>query len=382
MSLKTITQQLFSDTFGYAATHTIQAPGRVNLIGEHTDYNDGFVLPCAIDYQTVIACARRDDRQIRVVAADYENAQDTFSLDEEIVSVQEPMWANYVRGVVKHLQQRHADFGGIDMVISGNVPQGAGLSSSASLEVAVGTVVQQLYNLPLDGAAIAVNGQEAENQFVGCNCGIMDQLISALGKQDHSLLIDCRSLETRAVSMPKDAAVVIINSNVKRGLVDSEYNQRREQCETAARFFGVKALRDVTQEQFDVVAGELDPVVSRRARHVISENARTLAAADALAAGDLKKMGLLMAESHASMRDDFEITVPPIDKLVNIVKNVIGDNGGVRMTGGGFGGCIVALIPESLVDDVRSAVAREYPEQTGLKETFYVCTASQGAGVC
>jgi galactokinase len=144
----------------------------------------------------------------------------------------------------------------------------------------------------------------------------------------------------------------------------------------------VKALRDVTQEQFDVVADELDPVVSRRARHVISENARTLAAADALAAGDLKKMGQLMAESHASMRDDFEITVPPIDKLVNIVKNVIGDNGGVRMTGGGFGGCIVALIPESLVDDVRSAVAREYPEQTGLKETFYVCTASQGAGVC
>lgn len=382
MNLKNKTLEIFEKQFGYPATITIKAPGRVNLIGEHTDYNDGFVLPCAIDYETVIACAQRNDRQIRVVAADYDNQEDLFSLDDPILSSKTLPWANYVRGVVKHLLQRNKEFSGADMVISGNVPQGAGLSSSASLEVAVGQALKSLYDLPLDGVALALNGQEAENQFVGCNCGIMDQLISALGKQDHSLLIDCRSLETRAVSMPKDAAVVIINSNVKRGLVDSEYNQRREQCETAARFFGVKALRDVTQQQFDVVANELDPVVSRRARHVISENARTLAAADALAAGDLKKMGQLMAESHASMRDDFEITVPPIDKLVDIVKNVIGDRGGVRMTGGGFGGCIVALIPESLVDDVRSAVAREYPEQTGLKETFYVCTASQGAGVC
>lgn len=382
MKLKNKTLEIFEQKFGYPATITIKAPGRVNLIGEHTDYNDGFVLPCAIDYETVIACAQRNDRQIRVVAADYDNQEDLFSLDDPILSSKTLPWANYVRGVVKHLIQRNKEFSGADMVISGNVPQGAGLSSSASLEVAVGQALKSLYDLPLDGVALALNGQEAENQFVGCNCGIMDQLISALGKQDHSLLIDCRSLETRAVSMPKDAAVVIINSNVKRGLVDSEYNQRREQCETAARFFGVKALRDVTQAQFDAVANELDPVVSRRARHVISENARTLAAADALAAGDLQKMGQLMAESHASMRDDFEITVPPIDTLVNIVKNVIGDKGGVRMTGGGFGGCIVALIPESLVDDVRSAVAREYPEQTGLKETFYVCTASQGAGVC
>ena len=382
MSLKTITQQLFSDTFGYAATHTIQAPGRVNLIGEHTDYNDGFVLPCAIDYQTVIACARRDDRQIRVVAADYENAQDTFSLDEEIVSLQEPMWANYVRGVVKHLQQRHADFGGIDMVISGNVPQGAGLSSSASLEVAVGTVVQQLYNLPLDGAAIAVNGQEAENQFVGCNCGIMDQLISALGRKDHAMLLDCRTLGTRPVSMPEDIAVVIINSNFRRTLVGSEYNTRREQCETGARFFQQPALRDVTIEEFNAVAHELDPIVAKRVRHILTENARTVEAASALEQGDLKRMGELMAESHASMRDDFEITVPQIDTLVEIVKAVIGDKGGVRMTGGGFGGCIVALIPEELVPAVQQAVAEQYEAKTGIKETFYVCKPSQGAGQC
>ncbi|HAB25607.1 MAG: galactokinase [Pantoea sp.] len=380
--LKTTTQQIFNDTFGYAPTHTIQAPGRVNLIGEHTDYNDGFVLPCAIDYQTVIACAKRDDRQVRVVAVDYDNQQDSFSLDAPILSVKEPMWANYVRGVVKHLQQRDASFGGVDMVIAGDVPQGAGLSSSASLEVAVGTVFQQLYHLKLDGAAIAVNGQEAENQFVGCNCGIMDQLISALGKKDHAMLLDCRTLGTRPVSMPKDVAVVIINSNFRRNLVGSEYNTRREQCETGARFFAQPALRDVDIDQFKAVEHELDPQVAKRVRHVLTENARTLEAADALSKGDLKRMGELMAESHASMRDDFEITVPPIDVLVEIVKAEIGDRGGVRMTGGGFGGCVVALMPFDLVDRVKAAVAEQYEAKTGIKETFYVCTASEGAGQC
>lgn len=382
MNLKTKVLEIFADKFGYPATITIKAPGRVNLIGEHTDYNDGFVLPCAIDYETVIACAQRNDRQIRVIAADYDNEEDSFSLDEPILHSDAHPWANYVRGVVKHLMLRNKDFSGADMVISGNVPQGAGLSSSASLEVAVGQALKSLYDLPLDGVALALNGQEAENQFVGCNCGIMDQLISALGKENHSLLIDCRSLETRAVSMPKNAAVVIINSNVKRGLVDSEYNARREQCEVAARFFGVKALRDVDPALFFSIEDELDPVVSRRARHVITENDRTLAAADALASGDLKRMGELMAESHASMRDDFEITVPQIDKLVEIVKEVIGDKGGVRMTGGGFGGCIVALVPQDMVEKVRHAVEEKYQAHSGLKETFYVCTASQGAGVC
>ena len=382
MSLNTTTQQIFEQTFGYPAALTVKAPGRVNLIGEHTDYNDGFVLPCAIDYETVISCAKRDDHQIRVVAVDYDNQQDQFSLDAPILSSDDLPWANYVRGVVKHLHQRSPGFGGADLVISGNVPQGAGLSSSASLEVAVGQAMQALYNLPLDGVALALNGQEAEYQFVGCNCGIMDQLISALGKQDHALLIDCRSLETRAVPMPDNVSVVIINSNVKRGLVGSEYNTRREQCEVAARFFGVKALRDVNPDIFFPIADELDPVVSRRARHVITENNRTLAAADALAAGDLKKMGQLMAESHASMRDDFEITVPPIDALVEMVKGVIGERGGVRMTGGGFGGCVVALMPSELVDDVKATVAREYQAKTGLKETFYVCKASEGAGQC
>lgn len=382
MSLKDKTQQIFADSFGYPASLTIQAPGRVNLIGEHTDYNDGFVLPCAIDYQTVISCAKRDDRMVRVIAADYDNQSDEFSLDEPILSHDTQQWSNYVRGVVKHLQQRDKNFGGADLVISGNVPQGAGLSSSASLEVAVGKVFQQLYHLSLDGAQLALNGQEAENQFVGCNCGIMDQLISALGKKDHALLIDCRSLGTKAVSMPKGVAVVIINSNFKRTLVGSEYNTRRQQCETGARFFTQKALRDVELDKFNAVAHELDPVVAKRVRHVLTENIRTFEAADALAKGDLLRMGQLMAESHASMRDDFEITVPQIDTLVEIVKETIGDKGGVRMTGGGFGGCIVALIPEDLVPAVEKAVADQYEAKTGIKETFYVCKPSEGAGQC
>ncbi len=382
MSLKDKTSSLFANTFGYPASHVIQAPGRVNLIGEHTDYNDGFVLPCAIDYQTVIACAARDDRKVRVIAADYDNETDTFSLDAPILSVEHQQWANYVRGVVKHLQKRNARFGGADLVISGNVPQGAGLSSSAALEVAVGTVFQQLYHLPLDGAQLALIGQEAENQFVGCNCGIMDQLISALGKKDHALLIDCRTLGTKAVPMPQGVSVVIINSNFKRTLVGSEYNTRREQCETGARFFQQKALRDVSLDEFNRVAHELDPVVARRVRHVLSENARTVEAAAVLAQGNLTRMGELMAQSHASMRDDFEITVPQIDMLVEIVKAVIGDKGGVRMTGGGFGGCVVALVPEALVPVVKHAVAQQYEAQTGIKETFYVCKPLQGAGQC
>lgn len=382
MSLKDKTQSLFAEKFGYPATHAIQAPGRVNLIGEHTDYNDGFVLPCAIDYQTVISCAPRPDRTVRVIAADYDNQEDSFSLDAPIVAHDSQQWSNYVRGVVKHLQKRSNAFGGADLVISGNVPQGAGLSSSASLEVAVGTVFQQLYHLPLDGTQVALNGQEAENQFVGCNCGIMDQLISALGKKDHALLIDCRSLGSKAVSMPEGVAVIIINSNFKRTLVGSEYNTRREQCETGARFFQQKALRDVELSQFNAVASQLDPVVAKRVRHVLTENARTVEAADALEKGDLQRMGVLMAESHASMRDDFEITVPQIDTLVEIVKATIGERGGVRMTGGGFGGCIVALVPESLVPEVKQAVADQYEAATGIKETFYVCKASQGAGQC
>ena len=382
MSLKEKVHAVFQSSFGCEPDFYVRAPGRVNLIGEHTDYNDGFVLPCAIDYETVVALQRRDDDKVVVVAADYANQKDEFSLSQPIEAHADQLWSNYIRGVVKYLLEKGFSLKGLNMVVSGNVPQGAGLSSSASLEVAIGQAFNDAYQLGLTPAAIALNGQEAENKFVGCNCGIMDQMISASGEKDHALLLDCRSLETRLVKMPEDLAILIVHSNVKRGLVDSEYNTRREQCETGARFFQQPALRDVSLEAFNAVAHELDPIVAKRVRHVITENARTVEAAQALEKGDLLRMGQLMAESHASMRDDFEITVPQIDTLVEIVKATIGDKGGVRMTGGGFGGCIVALIPQDLVPAVQQAVAEQYEAKTGIKETFYVCKPSQGAGQC
>ena len=371
----------FNSVLSYAPTHIVQAPGRVNLIGEHTDYNDGFVLPCAINYQTVVAAAKRDDNIVRVVSVDYGNETDEFDITQEITFQENKMWANYIRGVVKCLIGRGFEFKGADISVSGNVPQGAGLSSSAALEVVSGQTFKELYNLNISQAEIALNGQQAENEFVGCNCGIMDQMVSAEGNENHAMLLDCRSLETTAVAMPEDMSVVIINSNKKRGLVDSEYNTRREQCEEAARIFGVKALRDVSIDMFNAKAHELDEMVAKRARHVITENDRTEEAAKVLASGDMKRMAVLMAESHASMRDDFEITVKEVDALVDIVKNVIGENGGVRMTGGGFGGCIVALVPPTLVNDVKAAVEELYESATGLKESIYVCQAKNGAGL-
>ncbi|MBG2710998.1 galactokinase [Proteus mirabilis] len=370
----------FSSIFGYAPTYFIQAPGRVNLIGEHTDYNDGFVLPCAINYQMVVAAAKREDNIIRVIAVDYQNEVDEFSLDNTIEFLPNKMWANYVRGVIHFLQQDNYSFHGMDIAISGNVPQGAGLSSSAALEVAIGQTLKTLYQLPISQKEIALNGQKAENQFVGCNCGIMDQLISACGEENHALLIDCRSLETSAVTMPENMVVMIINTNKKRGLVDSEYNTRRQQCEEAAQILNVTALRDATLEDLLAKKALMSDVVYRRARHVITENSRTLEAADALREGDLTTLSQLMMQSHHSMRDDFEITVKEVDSLVEIVKSVIGDRGGVRMTGGGFGGCVVALVTPDLVDKVIDSVKAQYEAKTGLKETIYVCSASQGAG--
>ena len=374
---------VFTEQFEQQPDLLVRAPGRVNLIGEHTDYNDGFVLPCAIDYETCVAIGRRSDNLVHVIAADYGNQRDLFSLDKPITHHPDQRWSDYIRGVVKHLQARGHALRGLNLVVSGNVPQGTGLSSSASLEVAIGQAFKEAQGLAISQAESALNGQQAENQFVGCNCGIMDQMISASGEKDHALLLDCRSLETRLVKMPDDLAVLIVHSNVKRGLVDSEYNTRRAQCESAARYFGVKALRDVTLEQLQQAAeqGKLEPVVYQRARHVITENERTLAAADALETGDLEKMGVLMAESHISMRDDFAITVPAIDTLVEILQQHIGNDGGARMTGGGFGGCVVALLRPAQVDEVIAAVEAEYPAKTGLKPTCYVCKASDGAGI-
>jgi len=370
----------FAAQFHATPTLWAQAPGRVNLIGEHTDYNDGFVLPCAIDHHTLIAARPRADREVRVLACDALPAVDRFSLDAPIAPREDAPWADYVRGMVRALQDAGHALRGVELVIAGNVPQGAGLSSSASLEVAVGRLLQALCGLDgLTPTGLARLAQQAENEFVGCNCGIMDQLISARGQAGHALLIDCRSLQAQPVPLPPGLAVMIVHSRVRRGLVDSAYNQRRVQCEVAARHFGVAALRDLDLATLQAGAAGLDPLALRRARHVVSENLRTQQAAQALAENDLARLGQLMVASHASMRDDFEITTPAIDRLVEILQAAIGEQGGARMTGGGFGGCVVALLPESRVAAARAAVASEYRSPEGEPGTVYVCQAAAGA---
>ena len=371
---------VFEEFFQHSPTIDVHAPGRVNLIGEHTDYNQGFVFPAAINFGTRIVGSPRDDRTISVVAVDYDYAQCEFSLDD-IQHVDYPGWSNYVRGVCKELLQDYPDLQGANLVITGNVPQGAGLSSSASFEVAIASAFNQLYSLGIDGVNAALIGQRAENNFVGCSCGIMDQLISAMGKKDQAMLLDCRDLSRQYISLPDDFAIMIINSNVKRGLVDSEYNLRRQQCEGAANAMGVASLREADLTLLAANQANMSDEEFRRARHIITENARTEAMFAALKQNDIATVSELMAESHVSMRDDFEITVPPIDYLVEVIGEEIGCLGGVRMTGGGFGGCVVALLPKNLTEKVSKLVEAKYHAHTQLKQTIYICTAEQGAFV-
>jgi galactokinase len=368
----------FAQHWGDTAQWEVRAPGRVNLIGEHTDYNDGYVLPCAIDFQTVVFASARADGQVCVVAADFDES-DTFSTDADYRAHPTQLWANYVRGVVQAMRLNGFATRGINMAIAGNVPQGAGLSSSASLEVAVGLALSRLNEFEISLSDIALMGQQAENQFVGCQCGIMDQLVSAQGRAHHALLIDCRSLQTQSVHIPDEMAILIVHSGVRRGLVDSAYNDRRSQCEQAARFFGEKALRDVSLHRLMSAKGQLSDVVYRRARHVITENERTLLAAQALSASNMASMGQLMAQSHISMRDDFEITTPAIDRLVDILQKAIGAQGGARMTGGGFGGCVVALLPRSQTDEVLLVMQAQYKAPDNLAPRHWVCSPASGA---
>lgn len=378
--LKQRAAKAFQEVCGYVATTFVRAPGRVNLIGEHTDYNDGFVMPCAIDYQAVVACAKRDDGIVRLISVDYDNVQDSFDINAEIKPTQDKLWANYMRGVIHYLKERGYTVGGADIAITGNVPLGSGLSSSAALEVVTGQAMKALYTLDVSQADLALIGQKSEHNFAGCMCGIMDQMISACGEEGHALLLDCRSLETKAVHIPENISIMIINSNVKHALVDGAYNTRREQCEEAARIMGKKALRDATLAELDVSDIEKGSDVYKRAHHVISENARTEACADALIAGNLQKVGEYMYASHASMRDDFEITVPEIDYIVEVISEVLGTKGGVRMTGGGFGGCCVALMPSDMVKEAKAAIEAKYEAKTGICESIYICTPQNGAG--
>lgn len=380
MTPQALASKKFEEHFGYKPERTVFAPGRVNIIGEHTDYNDGFVMPCAINYGTAVSFSKRDDHKWRVLAIDL-NQYDEFDLNQPIEQTPHK-WANYVRGVVKYIQAQHPEFKqGADLAITSDVPMSSGLSSSAALEISIGKTAQLLGDLPLSLQKIALIGQEAENKFVGCNCGNMDQLTSALGQKDHLVMIDCRSLEITPTPVPQGYSIAIINSNVKHDLVTGEYNSRRQECEFAANFFGKAKLRDVTAEQFIERAAELSEVnelAYKRAKHIITENQRVLEAVEALKANDMVKLGELMAQSHDSMRDDFEITIPEIDYLVEVAQQAIGKEGGARMTGGGFGGCIVCLVPNDKVEALRQAIAENYEKRTAIKETFYLCTASDG----
>jgi galactokinase len=364
---------------GTSSTYMVRAPGRVNLIGEHTDYNDGFVLPLAIDRAIWIALRPRPDRMVWLHSLDYDETA-VFSLDD---LNKETGWSEYVKATAWALQTAAYPLTGWEGVMTGNVPKGAGLSSSAALELATARAFQAVGGWEWQPAVMAQLCQKAENEWVGVNCGIMDQMVIAAAKADHALLIDCRSLHTEQVPLPPTAdggetAVLILDTSTRRGLVDSAYNERRRQCETAAAFFGVKALRDVSLAQFRQAQQSLNPLTRRRARHVITENERTLAAAQAMQAGDARRLGRLMNESHASLRDDFEVSSPALNNIVELAQAQPGCYG-ARMTGAGFGGCAVALVAQKKAAAIETAVAAAYQQATGLTARLYHCQPGPGA---
>ena len=359
-----------------------RAPGRVNVIGEHTDYNDGFVLPAALELATYVAIAPRPDRRLRVGSLLMEETLE-FDLDEKNAAPRKD-WSDYVRGVAIMLAGAGHRLTGADMMLWSDVPVGGGLSSSAALEVSVGYALLDAARIPVDLTALALTGQRAENEFVGMRCGIMDQFIACHGATGQALLLDCRSLEWRLVPIDPKARLVICNSMVRHSHAAGEYNDRRRDCEEAVRLLseplpGIRALRDVSVEQLEQHRALLPPVVYRRARHIVTENDRTVRAADALETGDLALAGRLMAESHVSMRDDFEITCREIDIMADIASAMPGVFG-ARMTGGGFGGCTISLVEAAAVDGFTDKVAKAYRAATGLDPTIFTCSPGAGVG--
>lgn len=353
----------------------VRAPGRVNLIGEHTDYNDGFVLPLAIDRAVWIALTPQEAPHVDVTALDQ---HETGRIDLARIARGGPSWLEYVRGPAWVLKEDGHRLTGWTGSLAGDVPPGAGLSSSAAVELATLRAFAAAGGLDWSPSAMALLGQRAENQWVGVNCGIMDQMISAAGEAGHALLIDCRTLGLTPVPLPPDVVVVVMDTATRRGLMDSAYNERRRQCETAAAHFGVAKLRDVSVERFDAESAALDPLTRRRARHVVTENERTLLAADALRAGDAAEVGRLMDLSHASLRDDFEVSSDALDTIVRIARPQPGCLG-ARMTGAGFGGCGVALVERAHADAFAASVHSAYESATGLDAALYVTTAQSGA---
>lgn len=359
-----------------------RAPGRVNLIGEHTDYNDGFVMPAAIDLACRAAIAGREDRRLVVRS---ENFQQTAEID---LDQHDPRrmgrWSDYVQGVAVALEQSGRRLRGANLLINSEVPIGSGLSSSAAIEVASGLALLGNSGDEIQRLELARLCQRAENEFVGARCGIMDQFASCFGQAGHALLLDCRSLENRPLPLPEGVGLVICDSGVRHDVASGDYNVRRAECEAGVRVLArrrpeIRALRDATMDDLQNNRAGLGDVVYRRCRHVVTENARVLRAADALERGDLRECGRLMAESHRSMRDDFEISCAELDRLVELAGKSPGVYG-ARMTGGGFGGCTINLVAAGAVEQFRSSVSDGYQRATGRTARIYVSEAAAGAG--
>ncbi|HUU12537.1 MAG TPA: galactokinase [Terriglobia bacterium] len=377
----TVIEETFQKIFGAPPEVVVRAPGRVNLIGEHTDYNDGFVLPAAIDRHIVFAGRRRDDRTVRAHSADFQDSVE-FSLDD-IQRDTAHSWSNYLRGVSKFLEEDGHRLGGADVAFGGNVPRESGLSSSAALEVGATAFWRKMMDLRLDPVYAVKLSRRAENEFVGVPCGIMDQFISALGRQDHALFLDCRDLTYRHVPLRGDVKIVVCNSGVKRALAQSEYEVRLKQCRQAVAQLGtsglaVKSLREVDTDDLEAGRKALTEILLRRARHVVTENERVLEAVKVLEEGDLERFGELMNASHISLRDDYEVSCKELDVLVELAWKQPGVLG-ARMTGAGFGGCTVNLVRQNAAEAFAEAVARGYQDALGLKAEVYVCQASAGA---
>jgi galactokinase len=376
-------QDLFYETFGGNPTLTTLAPGRVNLIGEHTDYNDGFVLPMAVDRGVVLAGRRREDAKVILFSADHKQKVE-FLLEPLRPDAAHP-WSNYLKGVAQELRNTGRPLGGFEAVILGNLPQGAGLSSSAALEVATAVFLKKLFAFPLEDLELVKIAQKAENDFVGVQCGIMDQFASHLGGKDHALFIDCRSLEHDWVPLGQDLKVVVFNTGVKRELASSDYNVRREQCREGVRQFGrfvpgLTSLRDLSLCDLEKYQTKVDPLVLKRCRHIVGENQRVLDAIEAFRARNLERVKVLFRESHESLRDDYEVSCNELDMLVELAQQHPLQKGS-RMTGGGFGGCTVHLLPndEAVIGNFISFVTQEYEKQIGRRPESYIFTPSPGA---
>lgn len=359
----------------HAQPRVFRAPGRVNLIGEHTDYNDGYVMPAAIEFGTCVAVSGRPDRRVSACSLTIGEAFE-FDLARP---AKHGGWRDYVAGTAYALQERGVRLAGANLCIDSNVPLGAGLSSSAALEVATAHALLAVSSTGFDSVEVARACQRAENEYAGVRSGIMDQFVSCLGQLNHALMIDCRTLDYEPLPMPAGVVIVVCNTMVRHELSGGAYNERRADCEEGARLLGVPALRDATIGQVEQRRADLSERVFRRCRHVVTENGRVRAAAAALRREDCRQFGELMYESHRSLHDDYEVTCEELDWMVELAREVDGVYG-ARMTGGGFGGCTVNLVRADAVDRFQHDVASRYRQRTGMTPSLYVTTAQRGAG--